>query len=80
MIAPTPAAPVPDSPPAASASPAPPSPWWRHGMVWLVIAGPAAAVVAGLTTVWIAVRHADVEVFDAPAAHAAPAPAAPPRP
>ena len=77
MNAPTPAAPGPDLPPAASA---PPSPWWRHGMVWLVIAGPAAAVVAGLTTVWIAVRHADVEVFDPPAAHAAPAPAAPPRP
>ncbi|MDE2276363.1 MAG: hypothetical protein KGK09_08710 [Burkholderiales bacterium] len=50
-----------------------PRPWWRHGMVWLVIAGPAAAVVAGLTTVWIAVRHADVEILDPPPASAAPA-------
>jgi len=36
-----------------------PAPWWRHGYVWLVIAGPAAVVVAGLATAWIAVRHPD---------------------
>ena len=34
-------------------------PWWRHGMVWLVIAGPAAVVVAGIATAVIAVRGAD---------------------
>ncbi len=37
----------------------PPAPWWRHGHVWLLIAGPATVVVAGLVTAWIAVRHPD---------------------
>lgn len=43
------------------AIPPPPSssPWWKHGHVWLVITGPVAVVVAGLTTVWIAVRSPD---------------------
>ncbi|MCM2250870.1 MAG: nitrogen fixation protein FixH [Ramlibacter sp.] len=35
------------------------APWWKHGYVWLVIAGPAAAVIAGLATVWIAVGGGD---------------------
>jgi uncharacterized protein len=35
------------------------SPWWRHGMVWLVISGPAAVVVAGIATLVIAVTHPD---------------------
>jgi hypothetical protein len=34
-------------------------PWWRVPMVWLVISGPAAVVVAGLVTAFIAVRGAD---------------------
>jgi hypothetical protein len=29
---------------------------WRNPMVWLMLALPAAAVIAGLATVWIAVR------------------------
>jgi hypothetical protein len=33
--------------------------WWRHGHVWLVIAGPVAVVVAGVVTVLIALRHPD---------------------
>jgi hypothetical protein len=33
--------------------------WWKHGYVWLVIAGPAAVVVAGLATVWLAARSPD---------------------
>ncbi len=33
--------------------------WWRHGLVWLVIAGPAAVVVAGVITTVIAMRGAD---------------------
>jgi uncharacterized protein len=37
----------------------PSAPWWKHGHVWLVIAGPAAVVVAGLVTAVIAVRGAD---------------------
>jgi uncharacterized protein len=39
--------------------PAEPAPWWRYGHVWLVIAGPAAVVVAGFVTLWIAVRSPD---------------------
>lgn len=34
-------------------------PWWRHGMVWLVISGPAVVVVAAIVTAVIAVRGAD---------------------
>lgn len=58
------------SPTAPTATP-PVMPWWRYGMVWLVIGGPAAAVVAGLATVWIAERNADVEIIDPPAVSAA---------
>lgn len=34
-------------------------PWWSYGHVWMVIAGPAAVVVAGITTAVIAVRNPD---------------------
>ena len=34
-------------------------PWWRHGHVWLLIAGPAVVVVAGVATILIALRHPD---------------------
>ena len=37
-------------------------PWWRHGMVWLILSGPAVVVVAGLVTAWIAVHNADTVV------------------
>lgn len=36
-----------------------PAAWWRHGHVWLLIAGPAAVVVAALVTAWVAVSHPD---------------------
>lgn len=36
-----------------------PSPWWRHRMMWLVVGGPAAVVVAALVTAVIATRGAD---------------------
>lgn len=36
-----------------------PTPWWRVGMVWLVLAGPAAVVLAGIVTVKIALTHID---------------------
>ena len=36
-----------------------PAPWWKHGLVWLVISGPAVVVVAGIATVVIAVRQPD---------------------
>lgn len=35
------------------------TPWWRVGMVWLVLGGPAVVVVAGITTAVIAYRGAD---------------------
>jgi len=47
--------------------PTPPLPWWRVPMVWLVISGPAAVVVAGFITAFIAVRGAD-PVVQAPTA------------
>ncbi len=39
-------------------------PWWRVGMVWLVLAGPAVVVVAALLTAAVAWHGADV-VIDA---------------
>ena len=41
-------------------------------MVWLVLAGPALAVVAGSVTMTIAFRTADAVVVTAPARTAAP--------
>lgn len=38
---------------------APTLPWWREPMLWLVIGGPLAVVVAGLVTAVIAVRGSD---------------------
>ena len=35
------------------------SPWWRHGMVWLVISGPAVVVIAGFATLAIALTYPD---------------------
>ena len=34
-------------------------PWWRFGMVWLVIAGPAVVVVASFITLRLAIVHGD---------------------
>lgn len=48
-----------------STNPAAPStaeaarPWWRYPIVWLVVSGPAAVVVAGIATAVIAVGGAD---------------------
>ena len=52
----------------------PVSPWWRHGMVWLVISGPLAVVLAcAATAVLIALHpepviHAQAAAEDAPQA------------
>jgi uncharacterized protein len=40
-------------------------PWWRVGMVWLVVGGPAVVVVAALATAVIAVRGADPVISQA---------------
>jgi hypothetical protein len=34
-------------------------PWWRFGLVWMVLGGPAVVVVAGFTTLYIAVTNPD---------------------
>ncbi len=50
-----------------------PSPWWRHGMMWLVLGGPAVVVVAAVITTVIAIRGADpvVQAYDAQASRSA---------
>ena len=40
-------------------SPLPALPWWRVPMVWLVIGGPAAVVVASFVTLALAVHGGD---------------------
>jgi hypothetical protein len=42
----------------------PPPRWWRFGMVWFVLAGPALVIVAGFATMAIAFAHADVELHE----------------
>jgi len=39
-------------------------PWYRHGWVWALIAIPATAVVAGFTTLWLAISSDDGLVVD----------------
>jgi hypothetical protein len=47
-------------------------PWWRYGMVWLVIGGPAAVVVASIATLVLALTHPDpvLSTAEAPAVQA----------
>ena len=42
-------------------------PWWRYGMVWMVISGPLVVIVAGIATAVIAFRGADPVVTSRPA-------------
>jgi len=42
--------------------------WWRVGMVWLVLGGPAVVVVAALGTAVVAYRGADPVLSEAPTA------------
>ena len=44
---------------ATHANDGPHEPWWRVGMVWLVIGGPAVVVVAAIVTAVIAIQGAD---------------------
>lgn len=48
------------------------SPWWRVGMVWLVVGGPAVVVVASIVTGVIAYRGADEVLVTTPSARHAP--------
>ena len=34
-------------------------PWWKHGLLWLVIAGPASVAVASGVTLWLVLRYPD---------------------
>ena len=34
-------------------------PWWREPIMWLVVGGPATVVVAGVTTLLIALQNPD---------------------
>ena len=40
-------------------TPQPTMPWWRVRMVWLVIGGPLAVVVASFVTLGLAISHPD---------------------
>lgn len=40
------------------------TPWYREPWPWLLMAPPAAAVLAGIATIWIAVASADGLVAD----------------
>jgi uncharacterized protein len=46
------------------------TPWWRYTMVWVVIAGPLAVLVAGFVTLGIALTHVDPVISDAAPASA----------
>lgn len=41
-----------------------PSPWWQHGYVWLLIAGPVAVILASIATVYLALRTPDPAIDD----------------
>jgi hypothetical protein len=40
------------------------APWWKHGHVWLLISGPAAVVVAGFATLYLAIATPDPVVAE----------------
>ena len=43
---------------------APQAPWWRHGHVWLLVAGPVVVVLAGIATTVIAMQKPDPVVAE----------------
>jgi hypothetical protein len=43
-------------------APARSGPWWRYPMVWLVVSGPLAVVIAGVWTVTLTIMHPDPEL------------------
>lgn len=34
-------------------------PWWRFGLVWMILGGPAVVVVAGFITLYMAMSNPD---------------------
>ena len=55
-----------------TSAPVPVMPWWRFGMVWLVVGGPATVVVASLGTAVVAYLGADEVLVDTPSARVLP--------
>jgi len=49
----------------------PATPWWRVKMLWLVLGGPAAVVVAGVVTAVLAVNGSDPVIKTTPVAKSA---------
>lgn len=45
-------------------SASPPTPWYREPWPWILMAGPAVVIVAGVITVWLAVKSNDGLVED----------------
>ena len=41
-----------------------PTPWYRHRWPWLLMLGPAIVIVAGIVTIWLAIRSDDGLVAD----------------
>ncbi len=42
----------------------PSRPWYREAAPWALMAGPLAVVIAGVVTIWLALRHPDGLVTD----------------
>jgi len=53
------------TPPPTRSIPDDAAPWWRFTIVWVVIGGPVAVVLAGIATTAIAFRGADPAVPEA---------------
>ena len=49
-----------------------PTPWWRVGMVWLVISGPLTVVVASFVSAALAIHGADEVLVETPSARIVP--------
>ena len=45
--------------PIANASLDNPRPWWKFGLVWMVLAGPVTVVVASFFTLYLAITRPD---------------------
>jgi hypothetical protein len=50
----------------SDSQPLPALPWWRVRMLWLVIGGPLAVIVASFVTLGVALSHPDPIVAAAP--------------
>lgn len=48
------------------------APWWRTGVMWLVLGGPATVVVASIVTAVVAYRGADEVLVETASARAVP--------